>query len=133
MSDTLVLIKPDAVSKGLIGEIIRIYEINGLTIEDLKMVRPDKELLQKHYEEHLMRDFYPELEAFMMSGQVVALQIHGYGAVDLVRELNGSTNPQKARINTIRYLFGTSVQMNAVHGSADDAAAKRELSLWFDV
>lgn len=132
MSETLVLIKPDAVAKGIIGEIIRIYEINGLSITNMKMLVPEQELLKKHYEEHINRDFYPELESFMRSGYVVALCVSGYSSVSLVRELNGSTNPQKANVNTIRYLFGTSVQMNAVHGSADEDAAKRELSLWFE-
>ena len=131
MSKTLVLIKPEAVEKGIIGDIIKIYENNRLRVSAIKMLIPSKALLEKHYEEHLGRDFYPELEAFMMSGPLVALCLEGKDAVNVVRELNGSTNPLKAKVNTIRYLYGTNVQMNAVHGSADEEAAKRELELWF--
>jgi nucleoside-diphosphate kinase len=131
MEKTLILIKPDAVEKKLIGKILRLYEVNGLTIDALMMRRPTMDLLQDHYAEHLERDFYPELTAFMMSGPVVAAVISGPDAVEMVRELHGATNPQKARVGTIRKLYGTSVQRNAVHGSADLNEATREIDIWF--
>lgn len=132
MESTLVLIKPDAVKGRLVGEIVFYYERNGLRIDNLKWVHAGAEILKKHYEEHLSRDFYPELEAFMMSGPIVAIALSGDDAVEVVREMNGSTNPQKARYGTIRHMYGTSVQRNAVHGSADSDAARRELAIWFD-
>ena len=131
MEKTLVLIKPDAVKRGLIGKILSIYEENGLNICRLYKKQLNKELLAKHYEEHIQRDFYPSLVEFMLEDQVVVVEIEGDNAVSLVREINGATNPSKARPCTIRYIYGESVQRNVVHGSADLEDAKRELSIWF--
>lgn len=131
MEKTLVLIKPDAVSSGLIGDIIKQYEINGLKIHALKMLSASVDLLRDHYQEHVTRDFYPDLEAFMMSGPLVAMVVYGDNAVEAVRELNGSTNPKKAKIGSIRFRYGQTVQQNVVHGSADSDQAKREIEIWF--
>lgn len=131
MERTLVLIKPDAVRSHHVGDIIAFYERNGLFLADLRWIQPTKDLLCLHYEEHLARDFYPSLEAFMLSGPVVAIALEGEDAVEAVRELHGSTNPAKARYGTIRHMYGTDVQRNAVHGSADRQAALRELTIWF--
>lgn len=131
MEKTLVLIKPDAVSKGLIGRIIGIYEENGLTISGIYKRQLDKDILAKHYEEHVHRDFYPTLIDFMMENEVVVMAIEGEGAVQRVREINGATNPSKARPCTIRYIYGETVQRNVVHGSASIEEAERELSIWF--
>ena len=131
MEKSLVLIKPDAVGRGLIGDIIKQYEINGLKIDALQMVIATTDILRKHYEEHITRDFYPELEAFMTSGSVVAMVVSGENAVEAVRELNGSTNPKKAKIGTIRFRYGLTVQQNVVHGSADIEQAQREIEIWF--
>lgn len=131
MERTLVLIKPDAIEKGAVGEIIFFYERNGLKIENLRWVYATQALLREHYEEHVNRDFYPELEAFMLSGPIVALCLAGDDAVEVVRDMNGSTNPKKARYGTIRHMYGANVQQNAVHGSADHDAAERELAIWF--
>ncbi|MCH4890526.1 nucleoside-diphosphate kinase [Acidaminobacter sp. JC074] len=131
MEKTLVLIKPDAVKRGLIGKILSIYEENGLSICRLYKKHLNKELLAKHYEEHIHRDFYPSLVEFMLEDEVVVVEIQGDKAVSLVREINGATNPSKARPCTIRYIYGESVQRNVVHGSADLEDAKRELSIWF--
>lgn len=131
MEKTLVIIKPDAVCKKLIGRIIAMYEENGLTIEDMYIAPLKKEILREHYSEHVERDFYPSLIKFMTEKEVVILKISGENAVEVVREINGATNPSKARPGTIRYLFGESIQRNAVHGSASIEEAERELNIWF--
>lgn len=131
MEKTLVLIKPDAVKKKLIGRIISIYEDNGLSILDSYMCVPTAAILAEHYSEHIERDFYPSLINFMSSSSVVVLLIGGQNAVNVVREINGATNPAKARPCSIRYLYGTSVQLNSVHGSASIEEAEKEVSIWF--
>jgi len=131
MEKTLVLIKPDAVKRHLIGRIISIYEDNGLVIEGMYKRQLDKAILAKHYEEHLERDFYPSLIDFMMEDEVIVLKVAGDNAIQIVRDINGATNPSKARPATIRYIFGESVQRNLVHGSANLEDAKRELEIWF--
>lgn len=131
MENTLVLIKPDAVQKKLIGEIIAIYEKNGLAVTGLNMLIPEAERLDAHYSEHVGQPYYPSLREFMSSGLVVALRLSGENAVQVVREINGTTNPANARPCTIRYLYGTTTQQNAVHGSATVEEAQRELALWF--
>jgi nucleoside-diphosphate kinase len=130
---SLVIIKPDAIKKKLLGVIIKMYEENGLTIEDLYMAEAELDVLRKHYEEHVNRDFYEPLLSFMSSGPVCVLLVSGSNAVQVVREINGVTNPAKARPGTIRYLFGTDVQKNAVHGSANREDADREIRIWFNL
>lgn len=131
MEKTLVLIKPDAVRKKLVGTLIQIYEIHGLTISDMYMTHAAPEVLRTHYAEHEGQSFYGPLLEFMQSGPVIAIALEGENAVEVVREIHGATNPAKARPCTMRYLYGTNVQQNAVHGSASLADAKRELALWF--
>lgn len=131
MENTLVLIKPDAVQKNIIGKIIKMYEENHLRIENMYMRILDEEILARHYEEHINRDFYPSLVEFMQESPVVVLNIAGEDAVNKVREINGATNPKKSRPGTIRYIYGESVQRNTVHGSATPEDAKRELTIWF--
>jgi nucleoside-diphosphate kinase len=131
MENTLVLIKPDAVTRNLIGKIIKMYEENHLKVENMYMRTLDEDILAKHYAEHVNRDFYPSLIEFMQETPVVVLNIAGEDAVNKVREINGATNPSKSRPGTIRYIYGESVQRNAVHGSANIEDAERELSIWF--
>lgn len=131
MENTLVLIKPDAVQKKLVGELLAIYEKNGLMITGLKMLWPSETLLEAHYSEHIGKPYYPPLIEFMQSGPVVAIRLSGENAVEVAREINGTTNPATARPCTIRYLYGTTTQQNAVHGSASVEEAERELLLWF--
>lgn len=131
MESTLVLIKPDVVKAGLVGRIISFYEDNKMQIDGMYQEVPSQAVLSRHYEEHVGKDFYAGLLAFMTSGPVVVLKLTGHGAVSVVRELNGATNPKKARAGTLRYLYGQSVQQNAVHGSADIVSADRELAIWF--
>jgi len=130
---TLVLIKPDAIKKKLLGRIISMYEENGLAIDDMYMTEADLSVLEDHYSEHEDRSFYEPLLNFMTSGPVCVLLLFGNNAIEVVREINGATNPAKARPGTIRYLFGTDVQKNAVHGSANAEEAKKEIKIWFDL
>jgi nucleoside-diphosphate kinase len=131
LEKTLVLIKPDAVAANNIGKIISMYEENGLKIGDLYMCIPTEEVLARHYEEHKDKPFYPGLVEFMTSGKIVVVLAEGENAVEVVREINGVTNPASARPGTIRYLYGASVSNNAVHASATLEDASRELSIWF--
>lgn len=132
MERTLVLIKPDAITKNIIGKIISMYEENKLYVEDIKMIQPTKEILEKHYEEHKEKPFFKELISSMELKKIVAIIITGENAVSNVRKINGSTNPTKADKGTIRYLFGSNVTQNAVHGSADPNDAEREIKIWFN-
>jgi nucleoside-diphosphate kinase len=129
---TLVIIKPDAFSKGNIGRIISIYESGGLSVEKAKVLVPSKEMLRRHYREHTEKPFFDSLIASMSSGKVMALVISGEFAVTRVRGMNGATDPVNAEEGTIRNLYGTDVQANAVHGSEDVHAAKEEIGLWFE-
>lgn len=131
MEKTLVLIKPDAVRKKYIGTLIQVYEAHGLAIREMYMTHATLEVLGQHYNEHAGQPFYNSLLDFMQSGNIVVMMLEGENAAEVVREINGETNPSKARPCTIRYLYGTNVQQNAVHGSATIEDAKRELSIWF--
>jgi nucleoside-diphosphate kinase len=129
---TLVIIKPDAFSKGNIGKIISIYETGGLSVEKAKVLVPSEEMLRRHYKAHSEKPFFDSLIAFMSSGKVMALVISGESAVTRVRGMNGATNPANAEAGTIRNLYGTDLESNAVHGSEDTHAAKEEIDIWFE-
>lgn len=131
MSNTFVIVKPDAVRAGLIGEILGRYERAGLRVTALELRTIDGEFADRHYAEHLERDFYPPLRDFMLSGPLVAAVLSGDDAVAKVRELNGATDPAKADEGTVRADFGTSVRENCVHGSDGDESAAAEIELWF--
>lgn len=133
MERTLVIIKPEAVKKKLVGRIISIYEENRLEIIHAHRVLPTREVLDKHYEAHIGKDFYESLVSFMSSSEVVVLILEGENVVHIVREINGSTNPLKASPGTIRYMYGETVQANAVHGSESVEAADREIEIWRDL
>lgn len=128
---TLVLIKPDGVRRGLVGEIISRFERKGLTIEamDLRTITP--ELADEHYAEHVTKPFYPPLKAFMTSGPLVAMVLSGDGAIEVVRALTGATDGRKAAAGTIRGDFSLSNRENLVHASDSPETAKREIALWF--
>ncbi len=133
MERTLVIIKPEAVIKKLVGKIISIYEDNRLEIIHAHRVLPTKEVLEKHYEAHKDKEFFDSLLDFMSSSEVMVLVLEGEHVVDIVREINGSTNPLKAKPGTIRYMFGENVQENAVHGSESIEVAKKEIEIWRDL
>ncbi|MEY4714142.1 MAG: hypothetical protein RIQ37_472 [Actinomycetota bacterium] len=135
MEQTLVLIKPDGVKRNLIGEIISRCEAKGYVVADLKRVSPSRDLLAKHYEEHVGKPFYEPLVEFMSSGDVVAIKLEGHRVIEGFRSLAGATDPTVAAPGTIRgdlgRDWGTKVVQNLVHGSDSADSAKRELSLWF--
>jgi len=128
---TLVLCKPDAVQRGMVGQIISRFERKGLKMVGLKMMKVDRDLASRHYQEHVTKPFYEELCSFITSSPLVAMAIEGENAVAVVRNLMGVTNPQDAASGTIRGDFGLNLTMNLVHGSDSPASAKRELDLFF--
>jgi nucleoside-diphosphate kinase len=128
---TLAMIKPDAVAKNHVGEIIALYEKNGLHVAALKMTKLSKEDAQKFYAVHKDRPFYDDLTTFMSTGPVVAIVLEGPEAIVKNREIMGATDPQKATAGTIRALFAESVTKNAVHGSDSPEAAVEEISFFF--
>ncbi len=130
MERTLVIIKPEAVQKKLVGRIISIYEDNRLEIIHAHRVLPTKEVLSNHYEDLRQKDYFNEVLDYMSSSEVVVLILEGENVVEIVREINGVTNPAKSKPGTIRYMFGTDIQANAVHGSESVAVANREIEIW---
>lgn len=131
MERTLVLLKPDAVNRRLCGEILRRFELRGLKFVGLKLLRVSPELARQHYAEHVNKPFYPQLEAFITSGPVIAVAVEGPEAITVVRNMLGPTNGRQAPPGTIRGDFGLSRQMNLVHASDGPEAAARELALYF--
>lgn len=128
---TLVLIKPDAVKRNLIGSILSEYERNQLRIVKMKMLKADKDLASKHYADHKEKVFYEELIDYIRSGPLVSLVIEGEEAIKRVRALNGATNPEEADDNTIRSLYGIDLSNNTVHASDSKESARKEIDIWF--
>jgi len=128
---TLVLIKPDAVRRGLAGEVLGRYEAKGLGIVAMDLRTIDTELADRHYAEHVQRDFYPPLRAFVTSGPLVAMVLEGDEAVEVVRALNGATDGRKAAPGSIRGDLSLSNRENLVHGSDSVESARREIALFF--
>lgn len=128
---TLVLLKPDAVRRGLVGNILSRFETKGLAIVALEQRHIDAAQADAHYAEHVDRDFYPPLRAFVTSGPLVAAVLAGDEAVDVVRALNGATDGRKAAPGTIRGDLSLSNRENLVHGSDSEESAAREIALWF--
>ena len=128
---TLVLIKPDAVRRGLVGEVLARFERKGLTIEAMVQRGMDAELADRHYAEHLTKPFYPPLKAFMTGGPLVALILAGDQAIEVVRLLVGATDGRAAAAGTIRGDMSLSNRENLVHASDSADSAKREIALWF--
>lgn len=130
MEKTLVIIKPEAVGKKLVGRIISIYEDNRLNIIHSHRVLATRSVLEKHYAAHKDKDFFEELISYMSSSDIVVMILEGDNVVEEVREINGATNPLKARPGSIRYMYGNNVQENAVHGSESVEMAKEEIEIW---
>jgi nucleoside-diphosphate kinase len=131
MQRTLVLCKPDTVQRGLVGRVVSRFEEKGLKLVGMKMLRIDESLAGRHYAEHVEKPFYADLLAFITASPIVALAVEGDNAVEVVRNLMGVTNPQKAGSGTIRGDFGLNLTMNLVHGSDSLASAQREVALFF--
>jgi len=128
---TLLIVKPDAVRRGLIGEILRRVEAKGLRIEEIRSMSIGRELAEEHYAEHLEKPFFGELVRFITSGPVVVARLAGEQAVPVLRTLMGPTDPAQAPPGTIRGDFGTVITENLVHGSDSETSASRELALFF--
>ena len=131
MERTLIIAKPDAVQRGLVGEIISRLERKGLKLIGLKMVRLDSEALQAHYAEHLEKPFYTGLESFMKSSPVVLMAWEGYECVNSVRILVGATNPRNADAGTIRGDFSIGTGRNLIHASDSKESGESEVARFF--
>lgn len=129
---TLILLKPDAVDRGVCGEIIARFEKRGLGIKAMKMLQLSKEQAEIHYIEHQGKDFLPELINFITSGPLLAMVLEGENVIKLTRTMMGATNPLDALPGTIRGDFSTSVRKNIVHGSDGPGSAEREIKIYFD-
>jgi nucleoside-diphosphate kinase len=128
---TLVLLKPDTVRRGLVGEVTSRFEAKGLSIVRMELRTIDGEVADQHYAEHVERDFYPPLRDFVTSGPLVAMVLEGDEAIAVVRAIAGATDGRKAAPGTIRGDLSLSNRENLVHGSDSAESAKRELALWF--
>ncbi|MFC1924163.1 nucleoside-diphosphate kinase [Chloroflexota bacterium] len=131
MQKTLVLIKPDAVQRGLVGEIVSRLERKGLKIAALKMLQMDKALAERHYAIHKGKPFFSSLVDFITSGPIVATVIEGSNAVEATRRIMGETDPLKAAPGTIRGDFGSEIEQNLIHGSDSEENAEQEINLFF--
>lgn len=132
MEKTLVLVKPDAFKNHHTGDIVKLYEEKGLQLLAMRMMKMTKEVAAKHYEEHIGRPYYAELESFMTSGPIVAMVLAGDNAIAKVRELNGKTDPKEAAPGTIRAMYAESKGCNAVHASDSPESAAREIHIFFN-
>ena len=128
---TLVLIKPDAVERGLAGEILARFERRGLEIREARLVQVDRELAEQHYAEHSEKPFFGELVEFITSTPTLALALEGESAITVVRTTMGATNPAESAPGTIRGDLALAMPNNLVHGSDSVESAEREIGLWF--
>jgi nucleoside-diphosphate kinase len=130
-SRTLVLLKPDTVRRGLVGEVLSRFEAKGLRIVALEHRQIDAATADQHYAEHVEKAFYPPLRDFVTSGPLVALVLEGDSAIEVVRALNGATDGRAAAPGTIRGDLSLSNRENLVHGSDSAESATREIAIWF--
>ncbi|GAA2813298.1 nucleoside-diphosphate kinase [Kribbella solani] len=128
---TLVLLKPDTVRRGLVGEVLGRFEAKGLRIVAMDLRTIDADLADQHYAEHVDKGFYPPLRDFVTSGPLVAMVLEGDEAIEVIRALNGATDGRKAAPGTIRGDLSLSNRENLVHGSDSEESASREIKLWF--
>ena len=131
MDRTLILVKPDAFSRGLTGEILARFERKGLKIAGLCYMTVTRELAERHYAEHAQRPFFGELVEFITSGPIVAMVLEGTDAIKAARQVIGATNPLEAATGSIRGDFALEVGKNMVHGSDSNESAEREAQLFF--
>jgi len=131
MEKTLVLIKPDAVERNLIGAILSIYESHDLKVTRLRILQAERHLAIEHYQEHIGRPYFEPLMAYITRSAMVAVELTGKSAISRVRALNGSTDPANADPDSIRGRYGINSRENTVHASDSPASAVRELAIWF--
>ena len=129
---TFVMIKPDAVQRGIVGDIISRFEKKGIKIVAMKMVSVDRELAEKHYGIHKGKSFFEPTIKYITSSPVIALILEGNNAIEMIRNMMGKTDPQKAESGTIRGDFGQFIGRNIIHGSDGVDTAKFEINLWFN-
>ena len=132
METTLVLVKPDAVQRGFVGNILNRIENKGLSIVGMKLVKINREMADRHYAEHIGKPFFDGLVKFITSSPVVAVAVRGENAVGVVRVLMGETDPKTASPGTVRGELGLSDGMNLIHGSDSIESAERELEIYFE-
>jgi nucleoside-diphosphate kinase len=131
VENTYVMVKPDGVSRGLVGEVVSRFERKGLTLEKMSMLTITEDMAGRHYAEHTEKPFFGELVEFITSGPVVAMEWSGESAVSVARTLMGGTNPAEAAPGTIRGDYGVIITHNLVHGSDSVESAERELGIFF--
>lgn len=131
VENTFLMVKPDGIQRGLVGEVISRFERKGLTLDKMRMLTIDEEMAAVHYAEHTEKPFFGELVEFITSGPVVAMEWSGESAVAVARTLIGETNPAEAAPGTIRGDFGLVITHNLVHGSDSRESATRELQIFF--
>ena len=131
IESTLLIVKPDGVRRGLVGEVLRRVEAKGLAIDAMRLFRIDRALAEEHYGEHVDKPFFGELVDFIIGGPVVVAKVTGESAIDAWRTLMGPTNPIEAPPGSIRGAFATLIGENLVHGSDSPTSATRELGLFF--
>lgn len=131
LEQTLVIIKPDAIERNLVGKIISKYENKNLKIKELKILKASNNLLEQHYAEHKGKSFYNELLDYMKSNVCIVMILEGISAIESVRNINGATDPLKALTGSIRGDYAFSKTKNLVHASDSIESAKREISIWF--
>jgi len=131
VENTYVMVKPDGVARGLVGEVISRFESKGLALVQMRMLTIDAELAGRHYEEHTEKPFFGELVDFITSGPVVAMEWTGESAISVARTLMGGTNPAEAAPGTIRGDLATVITHNIVHGSDSPESAEREIAIFF--
>ena len=131
MSQTLILVKPDAFERGLTGEVIARFERKGLQLVALKQMQADEKIANVHYEEHTEKPFFGELVEFITRGELVAMVLEGPNAVAAARQVIGATDPLEADAGSIRGEFATELTFNLVHGADSAESAEREIGIWF--
>jgi nucleoside-diphosphate kinase len=131
VENTFIMIKPDGVKRGLVGEVISRFEARGMALERMRMLDVTEAIAREHYAEHVEKPFFPELLSFITSGPVVAMEWSGEYAVSAARTMMGPTNPVEAAPGSIRGDYALVITENIVHGSDSVESARRELSIWF--
>ena len=131
IENTFVMVKPDGVRRGLVGDIITRFERKGLRLTRARLLTIDEDLARRHYAEHVEKEFFSELLAFITSGPSLAMEWTGENAISVARSLMGETDPQESLPGTIRGDYGLVITENIVHGSDKPESAKRELGLFF--
>lgn len=131
MEKTFIMIKPDGVKRGLMGEVINKIERKGFKIIKAKLFKPSEELVKEHYIEHKEKAFYGELTQSIAEKNVMAMEVEGENVIEVMRLLIGDKDPRKAPPGTLRGDFANTMTENIVHGSDSEESSKRELKLWF--